>query len=441
MKKFLWGTATAAYQIEGAYNEDGKGLSIWDEFSKEPDKIFQNHNGDIACDFYHRFESDIELLKELGINSYRFSISWPRVLPQGTGKVNQKGLDFYNKILDLLLEADIIPFVTLYHWDMPYELNLKGGFLNNDFSDWFCEYTQVILKAFQNKVKYYATFNEPQCIIGLGYGKGEFAPGYKVLQKERLRAAHNLLVSHAKSAQAIKSHNSDIQVGLVTCGTAFYPWQATQKNIQILPLAYQSQYDESSILLYTDPIFLGKYPEQCYREVPEFYDNINPQDLKLISTPVDYLGINNYEGMPVVADDDNGFKIIKRDEGFAKTDMGWAVEEDGLYWLSRFLYERYNKPIYITENGMANNDWVHMDGCVHDPQRIDYLQRYIGKVQQAIKDGIDIRGYFVWSFMDNFEWASGYAKRFGLIHIDYKTQKRTPKDSFYWYKDFIQKNI
>jgi beta-glucosidase len=435
--KFLWGVATSAYQIEGAYNEDGKGLSIWDVYTKEDGKIFQNHNGDIACDHYHRFESDIELLKELGVNAYRFSVSWPRVLPQGAGKVNQKGLDFYNKIIDLLLKADIEPFVTLYHWDLPYELHLKGGFLNNDFSDWFYEYADTISKAFQDRVKFFATFNEPQCVIG-GYGTGDFAPRYKVLKLERLRAVHNLLLAHAKAVKAIKSHNNDAKVGLVTCGSAFYPVTANKDNIKVLTQAYQSQYDESSILIYTDPIFWGKYPEKCYSNYPDFYQNINPDDLKLISEPVDYLGINNYEGVPVISDGPNGFKEIQRYDGYPKTDTGWAVEEDGIYWMGRFLYERYQKPIYITENGMANNDWAHLDGRVPDPARIDYLRRHIGKVRQAIKDGVDIRGYFVWSFLDNFEWASGYSKRFGLVHIDYRTQKRTPKDSFYWYRDFIE---
>lgn len=440
-KKFLWGTSTASYQIEGAFKEDGKGLSIWDVFSKEPGKIFQNNNGDIACDFYHRFESDIRLIKDLNVNAYRFSISWPRILPQGIGKVNQKGLDFYKRIVDLLLDANITPFVTLYHWDMPYELHLKGGFINNEFSDWFSEYTYTVMQALKDRVKFFATFNEPQCIISLGYDTGIFAPGYKVNKNELLRAVHNLLLSHAKSVQVIKSYNKDAQVGLVTCGSAYYPYQENQENIKALSKAYESQYNEDSVLIYTDPIFFGRYPEQCYKNYPEFYEKIDPNDLKLISTPVDYLGINNYEGVPIASDGNDGYKIVQRPDGYPKTDTEWAVEEDCIYWISRYLYERYNKPIYITENGIANNDWVHLDGGVHDPARIDYLQRYIGKVQKAIKDGIDIRGYFVWSLMDNFEWASGYSRRFGLVHIDYKTQKRTPKDSYYWYRDFIKNNI
>lgn len=439
-RKFIWGVATSAYQIEGAYKEDGKGLSIWDVFTKEPGKIFQNHNGDAACDHYHKFESDIELLKELGVDSYRFSISWPRILPEGVGRINQKGLDFYKRLVNLLLEAGITPFVTLYHWDLPYELHLKGGFLNDDFSDWFGEYAEAVVKTFKDKISLFATFNEPQCVIGLGYGTGIFAPGYKLPKSEILRAAHNLLLAHAKAVNVIKSHNPSAQAGLVTCGAAFYPVDNKPENIKILPLAYQSQYDELSILLYTDPIFFGKYPEQCYKDYPQFYENIKPQDLKLISTPVDYLGINNYEGVPVEADGENSFKMPIRQYGYPQTSFEWAVEEDCIYWISRFLYERYRKPVYITENGMANNDWVQLDGRVSDPQRIDYLKRYIGKVLQAVKDGVDIRGYFVWSLLDNFEWASGYSKRFGLVHIDYKTQKRSPKESFFWYRDFIKNN-
>ncbi|HEY8443910.1 MAG TPA: GH1 family beta-glucosidase [Clostridia bacterium] len=440
MRNFLWGVSTAAYQIEGAFDEDGKGLSIWDVFTKQPGKIYHDHNGDRACGHYYHLESDIELIKELGVNAYRFSISWPRVLPEGIGKANQKGLDFYKKLVDLLLKADITPFVTLYHWDMPYELHLKGGLLNNDFSNWFSEYAETILKTFKGKVKFFSTFNEPQCVIGLGYGAGLFAPGYKLPKSEISRCVHNLLLSHGKAVKIIKDYDSSAQAGIVTCGAAFYPVDNAQSNIDIVPLAYQSQYDENSILLYTDPIMFGKYPAQCYKENPDLYDNINPDDLKIISTPIDYLGINNYEGVPVEADGD-GFKVAQRPWGYPKTDFDWAVEEESIYWISKYLYERYKKPIYITENGIANNDWIHLDGRVHDAQRIDYLERYIGKVKQAISDGVDIRGYFVWSLMDNFEWANGYSKRFGLVHIDYTTLKRTPKDSYYWYKEYIKSNL
>lgn len=436
---FFWGTATASFQIEGAAYEDGKGLSVWDVFCKQPDKIFQNHNGDIACDHYHRYEDDLKLLKDLGVNAYRFSLSWPRILPQGTGKVNQKGLDFYKKIIDLLLKYDITPFLTLYHWDMPYELHKKGGFLNREFSDWFFEYTDIVSQTFKDTVKHYITFNEPQCVIGLGYGNGLFAPGYSILKNEIYCAVHNLLLSHGKAVQAVRSNVKDADIGIVTCGNAFYPAARTAQNIAAAKEMLQNRYDESSMVIYTDPIHLGKYPAVCYQKYPEFFENISQNDLKIISSPVDFLGINNYEGLPVIADDSGRPRKFIRPAGYPITDTGWAVEEEGIYWLSRFCYELYKKPIYITENGMAGNDWIHLDGKVHDPARIDYLSRYIAKVKEAIQDGIDIRGYFVWSLMDNFEWSSGYSKRFGLIHVDYSTQKRTPKDSYYWYRDFISK--
>lgn len=434
---FLWGAATAAYQIEGAAYEDGKGLSVWDMFCKQPNKIFQNHNGDIACDHYHKYEEDIKLIKDLGVNSYRFSLSWPRILPEGTGKVNQKGLDFYKKIIDLLLKYDIKPFLTLYHWDMPYELHKKGGFLNSDFSDWFFQYTDIISKTFYDTVKHYITFNEPQCVIGLGYGNGLFAPGCKILTTELYTAIHNLLLSHGKAVQAVRNNVLDAKVGLVTCGNAYYPAVRTPKNIVAAQQMLQNQLHESSMVIYTDPIYLGRYPSLCYQKYPEIFENISQSDMKIISSPVDFLGINNYEGLPILADELGNPKEFIRPNGYPITHTDWAVEEEAIYWLSRLCYERYKKPIYITENGMAGDDWVHLDGQVHDPARIDYLKRYISKVKEAISDGIDIRGYFVWSLMDNFEWASGYSKRFGLIHIDYETQKRTPKDSYYWYRDFL----
>ena len=434
---FLWGTATAAYQIEGAAYEDGKGLSVWDMFCKQPNKIFQDHSGDIACDHYHKFEQDLKLIKDLGVNSYRFSLSWPRILPEGTGKINQKGLDFYKKIIDMLSKFDITPFLTLYHWDMPYELHKKGGFLNSDFSDWFLQYSDIISKTFQDSVKNYITFNEPQCVIGLGYGNGLFAPGYKIPKPELFSAVHNLLMSHGKAVQAVRSNVKDAKIGIVTCGNAYYPAVRSSQNIAAAQKMFENEFDESSIVVYTDPIHLGQYPSLCYQKYPQIFDNISQSDMKIISSPVDFLGINNYEGMPVIADETGNPKHFKRHDGYPITHTDWAVEEECIYWLSRFCYERYKKPIFITENGMAGNDWIHLDGQVHDPARIDYLKRHIGKVKEAIDDGIDIRGYFVWSLMDNFEWSSGYSKRFGLIHIDYETQKRTPKDSYYWYRDFL----
>ena len=439
LKNFKWGVATAAYQIEGAADADGKGLSIWDVFSKESSKVSLGDNGDIACRHYEKYKEDIGLIKNLGVNAYRFSISWPRIMPDGFGKVNQKGLDFYSRLTDNLLKNNIEPFATLYHWDMPYELHKKGGWLNRDIAAHFGEYTETVTRALGDRIKNYMTFNEPQCIIEGGYLSGWNAPGYRLSEIETLYATHNLLLSHGYAVRAIRKNAAGSRIGFVSCGNANYPEKNTVQDIEAARKATFDSFGAASLSLYNDPVFLGRYPDSYNKKYPEFYGSISKSDMELISQDIDYCCQNNYEGIPVRAAK-SGFEVCKRKTGYATTNTGWALDENGIYWITKFLYERYKKPIMITENGVCCHDWISLDGKVHDPNRIDYLERYLGKIKQAINDGVDIQGYFIWSLMDNFEWASGYSKRFGLVYVDYETMQRTPKDSYYWYKEFLKTN-
>ncbi len=445
-KNFLWGAAASSYQIEGAWNEDGKGLSIWDTFCQRPGNIKNGDSGRIACDHYHRFREDIAIMKQLGLPAYRFSVSWPRILPNGTGAVNQKGIDFYSELIDTLIENGIEPVLALYHWDLPEELQKRGGFLNPQISDWFAEYTRIIAESYSDRVKKFITFNEPLCVIARGYDTGNFAPGYRVNPSQLVEAAHNLLLAHGKAVAILRQYgSSETQIGTALNFTNFYPYDpASPADIEAARTMTFRMGETPSDWIdkanwWLDPMILGRYPELSDRQtrlLPPDWE----QDMAVISAPIDFIGINLYNGRGATVDAAGQPANRGQGVGRARTGNGWGITPPALKYACKFLYERYGMTIYVTENGVACNDVVSIDGKVHDPNRQDFLHRHLLQLEEAIAEGADVAGYFVWSLLDNFEWASGYNDRFGLVHVDYKTQKRTVKDSAFWYADVIQTN-
>lgn len=443
-ENFIWGVSSAAYQIEGAYQEDGKGLNIWDVYTNtvnEPEYVKHNETGNVACDHYHRYKEDIQYIKALGVKAYRFSINWTRILPDGTGKVNQKGIQFYSDLVDELLKNDITPVVTLFHWDYPYELLKKGGWLNDDSSDWFAEFTEVVVKAISDRVKYWITLNEPQVFIGLGHFMGNHAPFIKLHNHDIIRASHNVLLAHGKAVRVIrKNARTEPVIGISLASACCTPYDNSPEEIEAARKRSfnMNKYNYPfSASLWADPIFLGRYPEDIYEIMGSQMPQIKKEDMDIISEPVDFYGLNIYESRSI--EQHNGYPEASY-IGIGRTTTDWAVTPHTMYWSSKFLYERYKVPVFITENGMANTDWIHLDGCVHDPQRIDYTARYLKELMRAADDGADIMGYMHWSVLDNYEWSSGYDKRFGLIYVDYTTQKRIIKDSGYWYKAVVESN-
>ncbi|NLM74594.1 MAG: beta-glucosidase [Clostridiaceae bacterium] len=440
-KNFYWGAAAASYQIEGAWKEDGKGLSVWDVVSNETDFVYEGQTGNIACDHYNRYEKDVQIMREIGLKAYRLSLSWPRIFPEGTGRINQKGLDFYDRLIESLLENNIEPFVTLFHWDYPWELFLKGGWLNPDSPKWFEEYANLVAERFVDRIKYWITINEPQCFIILGHQDGSHAPALKLPMRAVLQAMHNSLLAHGLAARAIKDVDSKAKVGYAPVGTTFYPKNGTSKEIEFAKKLMFEKNDDSlwTDAWWMDPVFFGKYPEDGVKKYEKYMPEISEDDMQIISYPLDFFGCNIYHGIPV-EEIDGEIVVGKAPVGSPKTDMNWPVTPEALYWGPKFFYERYKKPIIVTENGVALKDWVMEDGKVHDPGRIDFLSRYIKQLGRAVSEGVKVEGYFVWSIMDNLEWAQGYEKRFGLVYIDYESQERIIKDSGHWYKKVIATN-
>lgn len=440
---FIWGAATASYQIEGAANIDGRGQSVWDMFCSKPDKIWDNHTGNVACDHYHRYKEDVALMKKIGLKAYRFSIAWPRVIPEGVGQINKKGLDFYSSLIDELIENDIEPMVTLFHWDLPLSLHNKGGWLNPDSPKWFEEYTKVIVDKLSDRVKYWLTFNEPQVFLQDGHRDGAHAPGLRLTLPELLLASHNILLSHGLSVKTIRSNSKTrSKIGWAPAGIIACPYNNTPEAIEAARKHTFSinKKDLWNSAWFMDPVYLGKYPEDGLKLYDKDLPKINDGDLELIAQPLDFCGANIYNACHIVDMQDDQITEISRKPNQALTAFGWPVDPESVYWGPKFFYERYNLPIHITENGLANTDWISSDGKVHDPQRTDFILRYTKEIARAIKDGIDIRGYFHWSLMDNFEWAQGYKYRFGLIYIDYENQKRILKDSAHFYSKIIKSN-
>lgn len=441
-KDFIWGTATASYQVEGAAQEGGRGPSVWDDFCREPGRVFDGHTGNTACDHYHHFREDIQLMKQLGAQAYRFSISWTRILPEGTGRVNEEGLRFYEELVQELLDNGITPFVTLFHWDYPAALERQGAWLNPKSPEWFAEYTRVVAKRLGSKVKHYFTLNEPQCFIGLGYGTGEHAPGLRCSRRDTLQMAHNVLLAHGRAVQVLREEVPGVQIGFAPTGSSFYPATDSAEDVEA---ARQATFDvperwSFAIGWWSDPVLLGHYPEIGLKRLGSDAPNIAPGDLELIHQPLDFYGQNIYNSCPVRADGKGGYENAPRPVGYARTANNWPVTPQSLYWVPKFLYERYHLPIYITENGTSCHDAVSLDGKVHDPNRVDFMQRYLRELRRGISEGVDVRGYFAWSLMDNFEWNFGYSERFGLVYVNYASQERIPKDSFYAYQRIIAEN-
>jgi len=454
-KDFVWAASAASYQIEGAVGQDGAGLSVWDTFCTKPGAILTGDDGSVACDHYHRYKEDVAIMKQMGLKAYRLSISWPRVLPDGTGKPNEKGLAFYDALIDELIAAGIEPYVTLFHWDYPQQLFLKDGWLNPKSSDWFAEYTKLIIERLSDRVKNWITLNEPQCFVGLGHMDGLHAPGLKLAMPDALVVAHNVLLAHGKAVRTIREHAKQTPtVGYAPVAVIHTPATDSPGDIEACKKAMFTVSEatwkeigndiQSSLFRnntwWMDPIFLGHYPQNALAAYGDNMCAYSQTDMDIISEKVDFLGLNSYFGPRSKLHEDGNIQNLPDPTGHVHTTMDWPRNPDILYWGPKFFYERYNVPIVITENGMANMDWVHFDGQVHDPQRIDYIRRHLLRLRDTIDDGVDVRGYFYWSIMDNFEWWHGYSQRFGLVFTDYETLKRIPKDSAKWYSQVIASN-
>lgn len=444
-KDFFWGAATSAYQIEGAATEDGKGMHIWDVYTKEPGRVYGGHTGDMACDHYHRFREDVAMMKEMGLKGYRFSIDWTRVLPEGKGRVNEAGIAFYSSLIDALLENGIEPYITLYHWELPYELYKRGGWMNPDIVDWFGDYARLVAERFSDRVTHYFTLNEPQCFVGLGFLTGEHAPGLKAPLRDTFAMAHNALKAHGRAVQMLRQYGKQpLLIGYAPTSSIYYPETDRPKDVEAArKMLFSMPEDDGNwtwnVAWWSDPVLLGHYPDEGLRRYEKYLPRITDEDMKLISEPIDVYGQNIYNGRCVRMGADGNPELVERYEGFPKTAMDWPITPECLYWGPKFLYERYKKPLYITENGLSCHDVISLDGKVHDPNRIDFLARYLHELKKAAEE-VDLRGYFQWSLMDNFEWAKGYSDRFGLIFVDYRTQKRIWKDSAYWYQEIIRTN-
>lgn len=443
---FIWGGATASYQIEGGAYEDGRGLSIWDDFSHNSGKTFRSHNGDIACDHYHRVKEDVELISKLGIKNYRFSVSWTRLLPNGIGRFNQKGIDFYNCLIDELLDKGITPWLTLFHWDYPLALHIRGGWENPESVSWFSDYSNLIAKSFGDRVKKYFTMNEPQCFIGLGYRKGIHAPGYCLPNSALVPMVHHVLTAQGESVEILRSSIPECKIGYVTCADAAVPYSLLPEDIEAAKKAYFAVDDHKewpmSVSWWNDPVVFGRYPEDGMRFLEKYLPDNWDLDMAKISRPIDYLCQNIYQGRIIKAEDNfRGWTELDPYRGSSKTACQWDINPKALYWGPKFLYDKYKLPIIITENGMSAHDVISLDGKVHDPNRTDYIHRYLLEYRKAAMDGVDAAGYFVWSIFDNFEWNSGYSERFGLVFVDYENDcHRIIKDSASWYKEVMESN-
>ena len=436
---FVWGTATAAYQIEGAVREDGRGTSIWDTFSHMPGKTHNGDTGDVACDHYHRAADDVALMREIGVNGYRFSVAWSRIFPEGRGAVNQKGLDWYERLVEHLLKAGITPYVTLYHWDLPQTLQSKGGWPNRDTAEAFALYAETVSKRLGDRVQHWITHNEPWCAAFLGHFQGEHAPGIQDVS-QALGASHHLLVSHGLAAQAIRSTTSRAKVGITLNLTPGEPATDSNADAEATQL-----FDGFFNRWFLDPLHGRGYPDDMLQLYNLFLPTPSASDVALIAQPLDFLGVNYYFRALIRHDPSNilGFSNVPAAEipGAEQTAMGWEVSPAGLGTLLARIHRDYAPPaIYITENGAAFEDQLE-DGEVHDPQRVQYLHDHFAQAQQAIMQGVPLRGYFVWSLLDNFEWAYGYSKRFGITYVNYATQERILKDSGKWYQRVIGENV
>ena len=441
---FLWGAATSAYQIEGAVHEDGRAPSMWDRFVAVPGATYQGQTGEIAADHYHRMGEDVALMAELNLSAYRFSLSWPRILPQGTGAVNERGLDFYDRLVDALLARGIRPLATLYHWDLPVALLDRGGWLVRDTAYAFADYAEVVARRLGDRVDWWLTQNEPWCSAYLGYAEGIHAPGLRDNQLAVI-AGHHVLLAHGLSVPRLRAHLSpQTQVGIAL---DFYPVYATDDRPEnLLAIKHADTFRNRWFL---DPLFRGRYPDDLFTDLRVAPPPIREDDFSIISVPIDFLGVNYYSRMLVRSRTETvtlaehtvpaaSYEAVERIPGASYTEMGWEIFPDGLANILTRIHREYApKALVVTESGAAFDDHWDGTGNIHDQQRIDYLRAHIQTVAQVIRQGVPIKGYVVWSFLDNFEWSEGYRKRFGLVYVDYPTQRRIIKDSGRWYASFV----
>ncbi len=438
-KDFIWGVAASAYQIEGAWNEDGRGESIWDRFAHTPYHIQTGENADLACDHYHRMPEDVALIKQFCFPYYSFTISWPRVVPAGEGPANKKGLDFYDRLVDELLKAGIQPKATLYHWDLPQNLQDKGGWPNRDTADRFAEYARFVFDRLADRVNIWCTHNEPWVAAFLGYGTGLHAPGI-CDYSQAYQAAHHLLLAHGKTVQVFREGGYKGEIGLILNLNGLIPASNSQADID----ATQRMHDETHAL-FLDPIFKGEYPQRLFDFIGTHQPTVKAGDVELIRQPMDYMGLNYYNTDVVSYDVFAGLNKARitpySAAGWGRTDMNWGIDPDGLKRELIYVKENYGNPkLYVTENGCALPDIPDEKGFVADWDRINYIKSHIHSLHKAIEAGVNVNGYFVWSVFDNFEWERGYGTRFGLIRVNYETMQRIPKQSAYWFSEIAKQN-
>ncbi len=431
-----FGVSTSAYQIEGAWNDDGKGPSVWDEFSHRPGTISDGSDGDRACDHYHRMPEDVELVRKLGVDSYRFSISWPRVLPEGTGAVNEAGIDFYDRLVDRLCEAGVSPLVTLFHWDLPLALEKRGGWANRDVAGWFADYASVVADRLGDRVGKWITLNEPLSVTGAGYLAGVHAPGYRSIRRA-VKAVHFQLLAHARATDALRAVDPGSAIGIANSFSPIYPARTQDQRIA---RRIGSGINE----IFMDPLYFGHYPRPIAPIMHLFNRQIRSSDWDIIGRPPDFVGVNHYSRyiaqrtlIPFL-----GFRFLRPTSGqVIFTDMDWEVYPPGFRRILGWIRERYgNPPVLVTENGASFDEPVS-ERRVEDKRRVKYLRAYVREMLKAIRDGSDIQGYYVWSLLDNFEWAHGYEQRFGIVHVDYKTLQRIPKSSYYFFQELCQSRV
>lgn len=433
---FVWGVGTASYQIEGAYREDGRGLSIWDQFAHTPGKVLYGATGDIACNHYHRWEEDVQVMRELGVSAYRFSLAWSRIFPDGNGHINTAGLDFYDRLVDALLEANIQPFVTLYHWDLPLALHEQGGWARRSIVDHFADYTCAVAIRLGDRVKHWMTINEPAIFTWYGYLEGLHAPGYRDPQAA-FQVAHHVLLAHAAAVGVLREQAYNAQVGLAL---SYMHIEPPDKSEAARAVALRSDIQWNRWFI--EPIVHGHYPAEIWQTLGTYTPHIEPDDFKKIQAPLDFLGLNYYARGRFRESQNNApfyTEPAPCPPNSEITGSGWEIYPDGLYQLLIRFHNEYPVPAYyITENGAAYDDQLTANGRVHDKARQLFLERHIGTAASALREGVPLKGYFPWSLLDNFEWAEGYSQRFGLVYVDYATQQRYLKDSALWYRDFVR---
>ncbi len=433
---FVWGAGTSSYQIEGSPTRAGGGESVWDAFCRMPGAIRDGSSGEMACDHVNRYTGDVALMRRLGLGAYRFSLSWPRLFPEGVGRRHEPGFDFYDRLIDALLEAGITPWITVFHWDYPLALQRRGGWMMRESSDWFADYARAVVERYSDRVRHWLTHNEPEVFIRLGHHLGTHAPGEKRPWADVLRVAHHVLLAHGKAVQAMRAAaRQPLEIGIVA---ALHPGIPASESPADIEAARRFSFDGLAGWL-IEPVYKGQWPAaQLAQYAPDLLEH-DPADLNTMAQPLDFFAMNTYQGAVVRGLDNGQVQALPREQGHPRTAFAiFDVTPQALRWGPRWYHERYQLPVVVTENGMSLTDWVSLDGRVDDPQRIDFMRRYLRELRQAVTDGVPIKGYFAWSLLDNFEWAEGYRERFGLVFVDWQTQARLPKASFDWYAEVIR---